>query len=199
MAADPTTPQKSTPVRKGRKIRFVGAIVLACVVVLWLIFRPVADDEVVLDDAPKTYEPVVYDTSDWQQASTQSSDIEQLIAELGSVATTEDALDFYGNHATRYRYSAVHEPPLYATWSPNLLEVVWYYADTYDDEATKARSVDFAKRSFRLMSMAGGETGTNVVHQILHGTEMGVQPVGQFVLQKAACGNYRCQIVLKKS
>ena len=76
--------------------------------------------------------------------------------------------------------------------------MVWYYAASTDDEATKAQSLDFAKRAYRMMSMLDQNTGTHVVHQILQGIAMGSQRVGMLNLEQADCQDYRCQIILHK-
>mgnify|MGYP006872920802 FL=1 len=157
------------------------------------------DDALVKDDGEaKVYQPVVYDTATWQKATKTSNEIESLKAQLGSTATTEEALDFYGRRATRYRFSAPHEPPFYLIESENFLEVVWYYAASTDDEVTKAQSLDFAKRAYRMMSMLDQNTGTHVMHQILQGIAMGSQRVGTLNLEQADCQDYRCQIILHK-
>ena len=55
------------------------------------------DDALVKDDGEvKVYQPVVYDTATWQKKATKTSnEIESLKAQLGSTATTEEALDFF--------------------------------------------------------------------------------------------------------
>ena len=194
MASNQPKKTPSTSPKKIRKTWLIWAVLLAVLAVLFLTFRPVADEELVEDDGEvKVYEPVVYDTATWQKAADTSSDIEELKAQLGSTATTEEALDFHGKRATRYRFSTPYEPPFYLIESENFLEVVWYYA-----EATKAQSLDFAKRAYRMMSMLDQNTGAHVVHQILHGIAMGSQRIGAFNLEQADCQDYRCQIVLHK-
>lgn len=200
MTSDQPTNNANIFSKKIRKTWLIWAIILAVFVILFLTFRPITkDDALVKDDGEvKVYEPVVYDTATWQKAADTSSDIEELKAQLGSTATTEEALDFHGKRATRYRFSAPHEPPFYLIESENFLEVVWYYAASTDDEATKAQSLDFAKRGYRMMSMLDPNTGAHVVHQILQGIAMGSQRVGTLNLEQADCQDYRCQIILHK-
>lgn len=199
MTSDQPTNNANIFSKKIRKTWLIWAIILAVFVILFLTFRPVADEELVKDDGEvKVYQPVVYDTAAWQKATKTSNEIESLKAQLGSTATTEEALDFYGRRATRYRFSTPHEPPFYLIESENFLEVVWYYAASTDDEATKAQSLDFAKRAYRMMSMLDQNTGTHVMHQILQGIAMGSQRVGTLNLEQADCQDYRCQIILHK-
>ena len=200
MTSDQPTNNANSFSKKIRKAWLIWAIILAVFVILFLTFRPITkDDALVKDDGEvKVYQPVVYDTATWQKATKTSNEIESLKAQLGSTATTEEALDFYGRRATRYRFSAPHEPPFYLIESENFLEVVWYYAASTDDEAAKAQSLDFAKRAYRMMSMLDQNTGTHVMHQILQGIAMGSQRVGTLNLEQADCQDYRCQIILHK-
>ena len=200
MTSDQSTNNANIFFKKIRKTWLIWAIILAVFVILFLTFRPMTkDDALVKDDGEvKVYQPVVYDTATWQKATKTSNEIESLKAQLGSTATTEEALDFYGRRATRYRFSAPHEPPFYLIESENFLEVVWYYAASTDDEVTKAQSLDFAKRAYRMMSMLDQNTGTHVMHQILQGIAMGSQRVGTLNLEQADCQDYRCQIILHK-
>ena len=180
-------------------VSLMAGLLLAAALVLFLTFRPVSQEEMVADDGEvKSYDPVVYDTSDWQTASQQSQDFEALKSALSATATSEEALDFYGNKAMRYRFSTPFEPPFYVIESPNLFELVWYYAAPTDDDATKAQSIDFAKRSYRMMSMVGGDVGTKIVEQMLQGAAVSSQTVGGFVLERGACEDYRCQIILRQ-
>ena len=200
MTSDQSTNNANIFFKKIRKTWLIWAIILAVFVILFLIFRPMTkDDALVKDDGEvKVYQSVVYDTATWQKATKTSNEIESLKAQLGSTATTEEALDFYGRRATRYRFSTPYEQPFYLIESENFLEVVWYYAASTDDEATKAQSLDFAKRAYRMMSMLDQNTGTHVVHQILQGIAMGSQRVGMLNLEQADCQDYRCQIILHK-
>lgn len=200
MTSDQPTNNANIFSKKIRKTWLIWAIILAVFVILFLTFRPITkDDALVKDDGEaKVYQPVAYDTATWQKATKTSNEIESLKAQLGSTATTEEALDFYGRRATRYRFSAPHEPPFYLIESENFLEMVWYYAASTDDEATKAQSLDFAKRAYRMMSMLDQNTGTHVMHQILQGIAMGSQRVGTLNLEQADCQDYRCQIILHK-
>ena len=181
MTSDQPTNNANIFSKKIRKTWLIWAIILAVFVILFLTFRPMTkDDALVKDDGEvKVYQPVVYDTATWQKATKTSNEIESLKAQLGSTATTEEALDFYGRRATRYRFSAPHEPPFYLIESENFLEVVWYYA-------------------YRMISMLDQNTGTHVVHQILQGIAMGSQRVGTLNLEQADCQDYRCQIILHK-
>lgn len=186
-----------TPKKKNYRPWLILGLLLAVAVVLFLTFRPVADEEMVAEEGKiKTYEPVVYDTQNWQTASSQSQDLDVLKETLSETATHEDALDFYGNQATRYRFSAPFEPPFYVIESPNVFEVVWYYAAPTDDDATKAQSIDFAKRSHQMMAMVGGNVGTKIMQHMLHGRAVASQAIGSFWLERAVCEAYRCQIIL---
>lgn len=187
------------PKKKSYTPWLMTGLLLAAALVLFLTFRPVSDEEMVAEDGEvKSYDPVVYDTSTWQTANQRSQDFEALKAALSATATDEEALDFYGHQATRYRFSTPFEPPFYVIESPDLFELVWYYAAPTDDDATKGQSIDFAKRSYRMMSMVGGDVGTRIVQQMLQGAVVSLQTVGGFVLERGACEDYRCQIVLRR-
>lgn len=202
MTHDRASFQDSHPPQKKKSYGpwLIAGLLLAVAIVLFVTFRPVTPAESVVanDGEPKVYEPVVYDTSTWQVASQQSQDPKMLKGVLGATATSEDALDFYGKQAVRYRFSTPYEPPFYVIESPDVFEVVWYYAAPTDDDATKAQSIDFAKRSYQMMSMVGGDVGTKIVHQMLQGNAVSSQSVGGFMLERGACEDYRCQIVLRR-
>ncbi len=185
---------------KSKRTWLIAAVILAVAIVLFLTFRPVTPAEsVVADDGkPKVYEPVVYDTTTWQSLPKSATDAKGLMAELGAAATTEPALDYYGNHAERYRYSAGHEPPLYAILSDGLLEVVWYYPAPTDDDKTKAQAIDFAKRVYRMMGKLDGEQGTAVVAQMLQDKAVARQTLGKMQLTYAKCQDYQCKLILAK-
>ena len=185
---------------KSKRAWLIAAVILAVAIVLFLTFRPVTPAEsVVADDGePKVYEPVVYDTATWQSLPKSATDAKGLMTELGAAATTEPALDYYGNQAERYRYSAGHEPPLYAILSDGLLEVVWYYPAPTDDDKTKAQAIDFAKRVYRMMGRLGGETGTAVVAQMLRGDAIAPKSVGVLKLVQGRCEHYQCRVVFDK-
>lgn len=182
-----------------RQFWLLAALLLAVVLVLFLTFRPVGNEQLVQDDGEKKiYKAVVYDTKNWQVAGVAATDITSLKSYIGSTATQEETLDFYGKPASSFRYSAAHEPPLYVVESDGLLELVWYYAAASDNEPTKSASLNFAKRAYLMMSAADAKKGTNIVHQILQGVPMAEQTVGAFELLNAQCQDYRCQIVLRQ-
>lgn len=176
------------------------AAILAVAAVLLITFRPVTDAETVVadDGKPVVYEPVVYDTSTWQSVPMRVSSIDELSGELGSTATEEDALDFYGNQATRYRYSAKQGVPFYSIDSAAAFEVVWYYPAPTDDDATKNQAVEYAKRVYRMMGRLGGETGTAVVAQMLRGDAIAPKSVGTLKLVQGRCEHYQCRVVFDK-
>lgn len=192
--------QPNPVVVKNRRLWIVSVVVLILIAASLLVFRPATNEKMVKDDGKSAvYRPMHYDTVHWQQADTQSEDIEILKSVLGGVVTKQTALDFYGKRAMAYYYGAKDEPPLYVVQSKDMLEVVWYYAAPTDDEFTKERSLVFAKRGYRLMSMAGGRTGEHIVHQMLQGVSLNTQPVGVFDLHHGTCQEYLCRLVLKKS
>ncbi len=195
----PTTASK-TPSRRRLGIGWlILGLIIGALVVLFLVFRPAANDEMVADDGePKVWAPVIYDTANWAGAPMQSQDWEQLKAMLGATATTDEALDFYGNSATRLRFSASHEPPLYVIESPRLFEIVWYYPSARDDDATKDKGVDYAQRGYRLMSMMGGEQGEATVAQLLTGAKLADVRFGDYLLIESACRDYQCRMVFSR-
>lgn len=185
---------------KSKRAWLIAAVILAVAIVLFVTFRPVTDAETVVadDGEPKVYEPVVYETATWQTLPKTATDAKGLMAQLGATATTEPALDYFGNPADRYRYSARHEPPLYAILSNGLLEVVWYYPAPTDDDTTKAQSIDFAKRVYRMMGKLDGEQGAAVVTEMLQGKAVAQQTLGKMQLTHAKCQDYQCKLVLVK-
>lgn len=96
MTSDQPTNNANIFSKKIRKTWLIWAIILAVLVILFLTFRPITkDDALVKDDGEvKVYQPVVYDTAAWQKAAKTGNEIESLKAQLGSTATTEEALDF---------------------------------------------------------------------------------------------------------
>lgn len=176
------------------------AAIFAVAIVLFMTFRPVTDAETVVadDGEPKVYEPVVYDTSTWQVAPSRLTDEKQLMAILGSTASTEPALDYYGNQAMRYRFAAKHEVPLYVIDSDSIFELVWYYPAPTDDDKTKEQAITFAKRAYEFMSAVDGEVGTSIVSMMLVAEPVAPQAVASYHLLSAACQHYQCRIILAK-
>lgn len=181
----------------------IGALIVLTIV-FFIIFRPISSkDKIVQADGElRVYEPVVYDVKNWASTPRQTINIEQLKAKLGAVATQENGLDYYGNHATKYRFSARHEPPLYVLESDKVLEIAWYYAAPKDNDDQKNTSLDYAKRIYALMGAYGGEVGENLVKSMLQNpnrlytAEDESNKVIDVIV--ADCTNYQCHIILQK-
>lgn len=179
-------------------------VLIALAIVLFMTFRPVAPQEKVVQDdgEARVYEPVVYDVENWASTPKQDTNIQELKAKIVTTATQEDGLDYYGNHATKYRFSARHEPPLYVVESDEMLEIAWYYAAPKDNDDQKRASLDYAKRIHSLMGAFDGKKGENLVRTILQNpnkpyatTDKGEKVAGMIT---ADCTNYQCRIILQK-
>ena len=135
-------------------------------------------------------EPVVYDVSSWVLAP-KSHQLDTLMAHLG-VATTDKAIDFYGNPATSYRYTARYEAPLYLVVGQDVIEVVWYYATAKDDTVFKTQSKSHAKKVYALVTAIYGIDGQALMQAILSG-----KPSPKLTgLIDARCRDYQCRLVI---
>lgn len=185
--------------KKSRPPFWIVAFLIALGVLAFLMFRPVTPaEEVVQDDGEaKVYDPVTYDTQNWASTPKQTVDFEVLKAMLGTTATTEMALDFYGNHADRYRFSNKTEPPFYLIESDEVFEVAWYYAAPKDDERQKDASIAYAKKAHAMMGAYLGEAGERLVENMLHTPSQSFAKPSLGVIA-ADCMDYHCRIVLQK-
>lgn len=168
----------------------MGVVFVLMVVYLGVNQLQVPNNHATTEPAPKVYEPVVYDAKDWTLAQ-NSRDVAVLMAHLG-VPTTDETLDFYGDVATRYRFSAQHEPPLYLVLSHRALELVWYHAHPKDDDDTKKYAQTQAKNIHTVMSAIYGKDATALMQALLKDQKT-PSLVG---LTHAKCQAYQCQIVL---
>lgn len=166
--------------------------IFVVVVVVWGVWRMLPDKKAVTPTPEPTpvYEPVVYDVADWQ-ISPKAKDAQTLLSHLGT-ATTDDAMDYYGNIATRYRYTALHEAPLYAIIGKNTLEVVWYHAQPKDDTAFKAQSQSHAKKVHALATAIYGADGKTLMQAIL-AQQSAPKLTG---LIDAHCRAYQCRLII---
>lgn len=189
---------------KSKLSFLIIGVLIALAFALFVTFRPVAPQEKVVqgDGEVHVYDPVVYDVEKWASTSRQPMNAKQLLEALGTTATQEDSLDYYGNHATKYRFSARHEPPLYVLESDKVLEIAWYYAAPKDNDDQKNTSLDYAKRIYALMGAYGGEVGENLVKSMLQNpnrlytAEDESNKVIDVIV--ADCTNYQCHIILQK-
>lgn len=185
--------------KKSRFALFIVALFIMFAVVAFLMFRPISSAEKVVQDdgESKIYAPVNYDTSHWTKSPKQSVDFEQLKTKLGTTATQENTLDFYGNHAKKYRFSGRAEPPFYVIESDDVLEVAWYYAAPKDDERQKQASLNYAQKVYAMMGAYAGVDGEQLVQTILHHPN---KPFGDKMagVIMADCMNYQCRIVFQK-
>lgn len=189
---------------KSKLSFLIIGVLIALAFALFVTFRPVAPQEKVVqgDGEVYVYDPVVYDVEKWASTSRQPMNAKQLLEALGTTATQEDSLDYYGNHAIKYRFSARHEPPLYVLESDKVLEIAWYYAAPKDNDDQKNTSLDYAKRIYALMGAYGGEVGENLVKSMLQNpnrlytAEDESNKVIDVIV--ADCTNYQCHIILQK-
>ncbi len=213
-----TTPPDGA--RTGSSRLFYGMIfvLLLLVAVVWLFFRPNPNPTIVKDDdksEPTNYIAPSYDVKSfaraegsWNVAADKS--FEKLMAStLGATATQDDALDFYANHAARYRYHAQFEPPLYVIDSKDIFEIAWYYAHAKDSQSDKQASLNYAKKAYVLSDYLL-DNPADLFDKMLNNTSRPKQtdakglPSNPSVtdLPKgvifANCANYMCQIVFDK-
>lgn len=189
-------------VKKPKKfyLIMIGLLCIALVFVYFFISKSTPDN--LSAQQPKNKQDgtdrqqVIYQTDDWKIAKNQSRDVEQIIKHLGSAASRESTLDYYGQPSQMYRFSAKHEPMLYALVSPATLEMVWYAATADDNDKTKNISLDYAQRIYYSMSVAGGKSGSQVVSDALSNKTSNKKQVGSFKLLHATCQAYHCRIVL---
>lgn len=186
------------PIAKAKFFKPLWLIVVLLVVIIavWLLFLMTPSSKPKPITKPKKiYEPVVYQTKDWTTAKPIGlSDGDSLKTLLGDTATSEEALDFYGELATKYRYTAKSEPPLYVIESQRLFEIGWYYASATDDEPTKNLSLRHAQKAYQVMTALDGKQGANLMQAILDGK---TAPKLKGVIA-ASCENYLCRIVIKR-
>ncbi|MDO4441115.1 MAG: hypothetical protein Q4B81_02920 [Moraxella sp.] len=190
------SPPTANSPKKSKLPYFLAALLIALAVVLFLTFRPVSSDEQLVQDDGETkrYDPVVYQTDTWARLPKENLDFDGIKARLGTTATSEDSLDFYGNHATKYRFSSKSEPPFYVVQSDDVLEVAWYYAAPKDNDAQKAASVDYAKKVYAMMGAYAGEAGERLLADILDQPNKPYAGKLSGVLT-ADCMNYQCRII----
>lgn len=183
-------------------IAMIGVLVVA----VFVIFYPVRPQKKVVQDVVKKreYKPVVYDVERWATNPKQAmgiKDVKDIKHKIGATAVQKTALDYYGNHATKYRFGARHEPPLYVLESDGVFEIVWYYATAKDNDFQKQKSLEYAKRIYALMGAYGGHAGENLVKTILQNPN---QPYEATKAQTAlgvivaGCTHYQCRIILDK-
>lgn len=181
---------------KTKKYLWAVAIVLI-MGWLWLFVFNVAPDpkQTQKSKVVKTYQSPVYQTQDWQTSDPiKKSDDDKLKALLGDTATSEEALDFYGQLATKYRYTAKSQPPLYLIESKELFELAWYYAHAKDDDQTKASSLAHAKKAYKIATALYAKQGGELMQAILNG-----QPAPKLKgIVMAQCKDYLCQIVVER-
>lgn len=224
MSQTPNQPTNRTSpsdgARTGSSRLFYGVIfvLLLLVAVVWLFFRPNPNPTVVEDDGkstPTTHIAPSYDVKSFARADgnwrslTDKSFEALMVKALGATATQDEALDFYANHATRYRYHAEFEPPLYVIDSKDVFEVAWYYAHAKDSQSDKQVSLDYAKKAY-LLSDYLLDDPTDLFEKMLNDTKNKAQtdadglPINAGVanLPKgvifASCANYMCQVVFDK-
>lgn len=158
--------------------------------------RPSKLSSSVDDTMPKTYEPITYDVASWQihGMHLKPNDSDAIKSLLGSSVTTEDALDYDGRVAQKYRYTAQYEPPLYIIESDALMELVWYYADAKDGENFKASSIEYAQKAYRVAHALYGDDSTGLIQAMLDGKPT----TKQTGLMVATCQDYHCRLIWQK-
>ncbi|WII95167.1 hypothetical protein LU276_09235 [Moraxella haemolytica] len=193
----PTANQSQS--NKSKLPYFLMAVFIALAIALFLVFRPVPSDEQLIrdDGEPKRYDPVVYQTDTWSRLPKKQLDFEGIKRHLGTTATSEQSLDFYGNHATKYRFTTKSEPPFYVIESEAVLEVLWYYAAPKDNDAQKTASIDYAQKVYAMMGTYAGEEGERLVAGMLN------QPNRLYATKVAGvlsanCTNYQCRIIFNR-
>lgn len=173
-------------------IKLLGLFVVA--VALWGVWRMMSNNvpshAKPAKNEPFVAEPVVYDVSSWA-ISPKSRETKTLMAHLG-VATADDAMDFYGNPATRYRYTAHHEAPLYVVMGQDVMEVVWYHASPKDDVAFKEQSQNHAQKVHALATAIYGTDGKTLMQAVLS-----EKPAPKLTgLIEAGCQAYQCRLII---
>lgn len=193
-----TDTAKSSRFNKNSSLfAIIVAIVLG--VMAFFMFRPITDaEQVVQDDGEKYHhKPVVYEVASWSRTPKQPINVEQLKSKLSTTATTEQSLDFYGNHATKYRFSNKTEPPFYAVESEDVLEIAWYYAAPTDDEQQKNASMTHAMKVYAVMGAYAGIQGETVVQNALQNPNKVFHDEHAGIIT-AQCMHYQCRIILNK-
>lgn len=187
--------------KKPFKFPLVLAMVIACLLALFFFFRPVTHKEVVKDDStPKVYKKVVYEVANWQAQPklTGEDKFERILAMLGAGATKDDTLDFNGGKATKYSYTAGHEPPLYVVDSKGLFELSWYHAHPKDSDEVKAVSIRHAQKAYGVAGALWGNEGKTIMEHMLSEQAMEVKSLKSYRLLRAECANYTCQMIVEK-
>lgn len=195
------TPSPSHATKKPLKHIIVLALIGACVLAAFLFFRPATHKQVKQDDGkPKTYNKVVYDITSWHASPvmTAQDKFEQIKTLIGATATQEETLDFHGQPAKKYNYSAGHEPPLYVIESDAMFEISWYFAQPKDSDAVKADSIAHAKKAYGATTALYGDDGKAIMATILAGQTAEVSLTKPHHLLKATCHHYTCQLIIQK-
>lgn len=157
-------------------------------------------DDADLDDP--NHQGMVYDVESWPKVESESMDLEDLEAiksSLGSVVSTDqEALDFVGQDAMKYRFMKEHDPYLEVIDSEGYLEIGWYYANQNDSEAEKAMSLLHAQKAYQLMQRLFGGAGAKLVEKMLRGQSLQNYPINHYTIEVAKCEFYSCMVVIKK-
>lgn len=178
----------------------VPALILLILLAVYWLAKPAGDEQVSKQAIINTQAPLVYPVKDWQLTDRQSDDFREVMSIMGQAVATEDTLDFYGRKASLYRFSPAHQSTAYAILSPKdqALELVWYYPDKSDDDATKHQAIILAKKAYQALGVAAGQQGGDLVARILQGQQVNHQKLGRLTVATASCQAYRCQVVILK-
>lgn len=183
---------------RRRYLLWLGVVVILGVIgyVVWMFVRPTPQ---VIEEpvAPKVYLPVVYEPHRWQASAPLADpflDTDALIAKLGA-AVVETALDWQGNQASKYRFYALDEPPLYVVDSDKFFEITWYYAAIKDGDKDKQASQNYAQKAFVVgSSILTAKQSVDLFDAMLAQKDISLpKPVAY-----AQCQSYQCQIIFQK-
>lgn len=158
-------------------------------------------------------EPVSYPFSTWQQqpldprlqkspknlAVIQQFLNEQLANTTNLPDIDQQRLDYQGNKATQYRFTADHIPPLRVIDSTKYLEFRWYHASDSDQSSEKKLAVTYASLIYQLTrATLGNRDGDKLMQAILAGDTIKNRSNKGTTVVMARCEVFDCMIVLKK-
>lgn len=189
-----TTKNKSAKATKTAIKGLLGLFVIAVIAFGVWRMMPTNAPDVKDEKMPIAHEPVVYDVSSWT-ISPKSRQMQEILGHLGT-ATADEALDYYGNVAQRYRYTAHHEAPLYVVVGDGVMEVVWYHASAKDDVALKTQSQTHAQKVHALTTAIYGAEGQALMQAMLLGDAPNKSIPKLTGLIDAHCQTYQCRLVI---
>lgn len=148
-----------------------------------------------MQDAPKIYTPVVYDVASFDKLAVPQGDTtKDWLTGLGA-ATTETALDIFGDGANLYRYHTKNEPIMYVIDSNKFFEMVWYYPSKTDSDQDKQLAQKYAQVTYNITKSALRTQAFGFYKTLLAGKSADL-PKGVVI---GTCQDYLCRIVMDKA